>query len=170
MNVCSTAPTLSTETDKQIDRVIEEYKDEPSPLLEILNEVQHIFGYLSDDMLIAISEKLSIPTSQVYGVATFYSLLSTRPKGKHIIRVCESAPCHVMGSESVSRAVKDELGIDLGETTPDGLFTLESTSCLGICSVGPAMMVNDRVFGNLTREKVRLILRRYAKDKEASVS
>ena len=169
MNACSTAPTLSTETDKQIDRVIEEYKDEPSLSLKSSMKSSTSSAF-SDDMLIAISEKLSIPTSQVYGVATFYSLLSTRPKGKHIIRVCESAPCHVMGSESVLRAVKDELGIDLGETTPDGLFTLESTSCLGICSVGPAMMVNDRVFGNLTREKVRLILRRYAKDKEASVS
>lgn len=170
MNACQTTSTLSDEVCRQIDRVIEGYKDEPGPLLEILSEVQRIYGYLSDDMLIAISEKLEVPTSQVYGVATFYSLLSTKPKGMHIIRVCESAPCHVMGSESVLRAIKDELNIDLGETTPDGLFTLESTSCLGICSVGPAMMIDDRVYGNLTREKVRMILRRYAKGKEASVS
>jgi len=170
MSSCRTAFVLPDEVCRQIDKVIDSYKNEPSPLLEILREVQHVYGYLSDDMLIAIAEKLGLPVSKVYGVATFYSLLSTRPKGRNVIRVCESAPCHVMGSETILQAVKDELNIDLGETTPDGLFTLESTSCLGICSVGPAMMVNDKLYGNLTRERVRMIIRQYADKKEASVS
>lgn len=170
MDMSETASTLSPEASQQIDRVIEEYKDESDPLLEVLSGVQRIYGHLSGEMLIAISTRLAVPASQVYGVATFYSLLSTRPKGRNIIRVCESAPCHVSGSDSVLQAVTDELDISQGETTPDGLFTLESASCLGICSVGPAMMVNDRVYGNLTREKVRMILRRYASEKEESAS
>jgi NADH-quinone oxidoreductase E subunit len=170
MGCCKEAPAVSQEVDRQLDEVIARHKDEPGALLEILHEAQRIFGYLSDDVLTAVSKKLGIHTSEAYGVATFYSLLSTKPKGKNIIRVCVSGPCHVMGSDSIVRSIEDELQIGVGETTADGLFTLETTSCLGVCSDGPAMMINDKIFGNLTREKVRMILRSYAEEKEASVS
>ena len=145
----------------RIETAIDRYRDEQDPLLEILRDVQEFAGYLSEDVLLSVSELMRVPASQVHGVATFYSMLSTSPKGKNVIRICESAPCHVMGSDSIIKAVTDELKISMGETTEDGVFTLESTSCLGICSVGPAMMVNDRVYGNLTREKVRMIIRRH---------
>ncbi len=170
MGCCKEAPGLCAEVDRQLDEVVGKHKDQPGALLEILHEVQRIFGYLSDDVLIAVSKKLGIRTSEAYGVATFYSLLSTKPKGKNIIRVCVSGPCHVMGSDSVIQSIEDELQIRVGETTSDGLFTLETTSCLGVCSDAPAMMINDKLFGNLTREKVRMILRSYAEVKEASVS
>ena len=102
MGCCKEAPAVSLEVDRQLDEVIGRYKDEPGALLEILHEAQRIFGYLSDDVLIAVSKKLGVPTSEAYGVATFYSLLSTKPKGKNIIRVCVSGPCHVMWAQTAS--------------------------------------------------------------------
>ena len=102
-----------------------------------------------------------MPLSKVYGVATFYTLFSTKPKGKHIIRICENAPCHVLGATAVIEAFEEELGISMGGTTHDGEFTLEHTSCLGVCGVAPTVMIDDTVYGNLTPERVPLILREY---------
>ena len=127
MGCCKEAPAVSQEVDRQLDEVIARHKDEPGALLEILHEAQRIFGYLSDDVLTAVSKKLGIHTSEAYGVATFYSLLSTKPKGKNIIRVCVSGPCHVMGSDSIVRSIEDELQIGVGETTADEL-PAETTS------------------------------------------
>jgi NADH:ubiquinone oxidoreductase subunit E len=94
-------------------------------------------------------------------VATFYSLLYTKPKGKYTVRVCESAPCHVQGAQEVVDTLVRELGVSFGETTPDGLFTLEKVSCLGVCGVAPAVMIDDRVYGNLTPETVAAVLQEY---------
>ncbi len=101
---------------------------------------------------------MNLPYSYVHGVATFYSMFSLKPRGKYIIRVCESPTCHLMGSSDVIIELAKTLGVGIGETTKDGLFTLELTSCIGVCGVAPAMMINEEVFGNLTPERVQQII------------
>ncbi len=131
-------------------------------LLPILHEVQAKFGFLPESAMEEVAEGLDIPVSEVYGTATFYTLFSTKPKGKYVVRVCDSAPCHIEGSKAIIGAVADRLGIKNGETTGDGMFTLEHVSCFGVCGVAPAIMVNDEVHGNLTPEMIPDILGSYA--------
>ena len=104
---------------------------------------------------------LSIPASEVYGTATFYTLFAIEPKGKYIIRLCDSPPCHIEGAESIKHAIRKHLGILEGETTKDGLFTFEQVSCIGLCGVAPALMINDDVYGNLSPEMIPAIINKY---------
>ncbi|MCP4403714.1 MAG: NAD(P)H-dependent oxidoreductase subunit E [bacterium] len=131
-------------------------REELVPILRSLNDE---IGYLPKEMLKELSHELHLSESHTYGVATFYSMLSTEKKGEHPIKICESAPCHVVGGRTVITAIQDELGIEAGETRDDGKFSLEMVSCLGVCGVGPVMMVNSEVYGNLTPEKAVEILR-----------
>lgn len=145
----------------RVEQIISSYADVKTPLIYILKDVQKEVGYLSDIVLTKVAKATKIPLSEIYGVATFYSLFTTTPKGKFIVRCCNNAPCHVNGSKEVLDRIKDYLGVEMTETTPDGLFTLEFTSCLGLCAVAPVMMVNDEVYGNLTPEKAISILKDY---------
>jgi len=145
----------------KIDEIVDSYQDKKTPLIYILKDVQKEFGYLSEKALIRVAQKTNIPLSEIYGVATFYSLFTTKPKGKFIVRCCNNAPCHVNGSKEVLDSIKEYLKIDVGETTSDGIFTLEFTSCLGLCAVAPVMMINNEVYGNLTPEKAVAILKDY---------
>ncbi len=145
----------------QVVDVVGRVGTERAHLLEVLRQLQGDTNYLSEQVLVDVATTMDIPLSHVYGVASFYSLYSTEPKGRYIIRICENAPCHIDGAVDVIHAFKDELGIDLSETTDDGLFSLELTSCLGVCGVAPAVMVNDVVYGNVTPESVRGILEKY---------
>ncbi|KXS44481.1 MULTISPECIES: NADH-quinone oxidoreductase subunit NuoE [unclassified Candidatus Frackibacter] len=144
-----------------IKEIIVGYESEKTPLISILHRVQDKLGYLSEEVLKLVAKYLDLPLSKVYGVASFYTLLDTEEKGENIVRVCESAPCHVKGSMNVLTELKSELGIDIGETTKDNKFSLELTSCLGVCGVAPAIMVNDQVYGNLTAKKLEEILEKY---------
>ncbi len=146
---------------QDVEEIITRYREEKTPLLCILEEVQEKWGYLPRDVLGYIAKRLEIPSSTVYGVATFYAFLETKPVGKYVIRVCKSTPCHVRGATNVLEALKKELGIREGETTRDGKFTLEVTSCLGVCGVAPAMMINDVTYGNLTEDRIREVLALY---------
>ncbi len=145
----------------RIDEIVENYKDVKTPLIYILKDVQSEFGHLDDKVLTQVAKLVDIPLSEVYGVATFYSLFTTEEKGKYIIRCCNNAPCHVNGSKKVLDKVKEYLGIEFGETTDCKMFTLEFTSCLGLCAVAPVMMINEEVYGNLTPEKAVSILSDY---------
>ena len=145
----------------RIDEIIESYKDVKTPLIYVLKDVQSEFGHLSDKVLTRVAKLIDIPLSEVYGVATFYSLFTTEEKGKYIVRCCNNAPCHVNGSKEVLDNIKNYLGIEFGKTTPCKNFTLEFTSCLGLCAVAPVMMVNEDVYGNLTPEKAVAILKDY---------
>ncbi|NLW08953.1 MAG: NADH-quinone oxidoreductase subunit NuoE [Firmicutes bacterium] len=151
----------ATERKKSLRQVIAEHNSDPGALLDILREAQEIHGYLSTAVMEEIADQLGIPVSRVYGVATFYTLLATEPKGKHIIRVCESPPCHIRGAVNILETLQEVLGVNPGETTEDKKFTLELTSCLGVCGVAPAMMIGDQVYGNLTPERVKEILKTY---------
>ncbi len=144
-----------------IDKITEFYSNEPGNLLPILRDVQKETKYLSDDILIRIADNLDIPLSQVYGVATFYSLFTVKPKGKYIVRVCEDAPCHVLDAPKIYEALQECLGISAGQTTQDGLFSLEFTSCLGLCGVAPVIMVNEEVYGKITPDMIPAILAKY---------
>lgn len=145
----------------QIEAIVARHGCEATKLLPILQETQRLYGYLPEEAMQRIADALGLPLAKVFGVATFYSLFATAPKGKHIIRVCENAPCHLRGAEEIFAALREELGVEPGETTADGLFTLEHTSCLGVCGVAPVMMIDEVVYGNLTPERVREILANY---------
>jgi len=145
----------------RINEIVGSYLGVKSPLIYILKDVQKEFGYLSESVLIEVAKATNIPLTEIYGVATFYSLFTTIKKGAHIVRCCNNAPCHVNGSKDVLNKIKEYLGVEISETTPDGVFTLEFTSCLGICAVAPVMMIDNEVFGNLTPEKAVAILKDY---------
>ncbi|MCR4433110.1 MAG: NAD(P)H-dependent oxidoreductase subunit E [Caldiserica bacterium] len=141
-------------------RILKRFEPRKENLLSLLHALQRSNpqNYLEEEDLKLAANYLSLPLSFVSSVATFYSMFSLKPRGKYIIRICESPPCHLVGAESIIDTVSNFLGIKVGETTPDGLFTLELSSCLGVCGVAPAMMVNEEVYGNLTPEKVRSVL------------
>ena len=131
-------------------------------LMPILQDLNKSHGYISGEAMIHIGKALNVPRSEVYGTVTFYSFLSARPRGRHVIRVCRTISCEMQGNRHpVMTALAEELGIGLGGTTADKLFTLEETNCIGMCDQGPAMLVNEDVHVRLTPETVREILAGY---------
>ena len=143
-----------------IKEICQKYAPHKDNLIQILHEIQDQDPqhYISPEAVDTIAEYLKIPVNHIYGVLTFYTMYSTKPRGKNIIRLCESPPCYLKGSENILRKLKILLGINIGETTKDGIFTLEFTSCLGVCGNAPVMMINDDVYGDLTEEKVEDII------------
>jgi NADH:ubiquinone oxidoreductase subunit E len=142
------------------ETILKGYERSADHLLAILHDIQDASPghYLSEADMRAAADYLGLPYSTVHGVATFYTMYSLKPRGKNLVRVCQSPPCHLLGSSTISRELIRLLGIGFGATTPDKLFTLEMTSCLGVCGVAPAMMINDRVYGNLTPERIAGII------------
>lgn len=142
------------------EKILQRYERSADNLLAILHDLQDASPehYLSDADLRAAADYLKLAYGFVHGVATFYTMYSLKPRGRNLIRVCQSPPCHLLGSTTIARELMRLLGIGFGQTTPDKLFTLEMTSCLGVCGVAPAMMVNDRVYGNLTQERIAEII------------
>ena len=143
--------------------VIRSFERKPGNLIPALHAVQAAAGYLSEEAMLEVAEWLNVPVSDVYGTATFYTLFATKPKGKYIVRLCDSPPCHIEGSNAIMAAITEELGIKPGETTEDGNFTFEIVSCLGLCGVAPAIMVNEDVYGNLSPEMIGDIFLKYRK-------
>ncbi len=131
-------------------------------LVPVLTKVNKALGYLPPEAFTEISHALHVPVGQLFSVASFYEMLSTRPQGRHVIQFCESAPCHVVGGREVWAALREALKLEPGETSADGKWTLKTTSCLGVCAVGPVIVVDDDVFGNVTPKQVSEILNRYA--------
>jgi NADH-quinone oxidoreductase subunit E len=157
-------PLESSETKAAVQAVkvaIEKYGPSREELIPILNHINQEVGYLPQESLDEISLLLKVPKSQLISVASFYQMLSTKRRGKHIIKFCESAPCHVVGGREILQTLKNEINLSTCGTTSDGNWTLETTSCLGICAVGPVFMVDDDIFGNVTPEQVPQILSRY---------
>ncbi|MBN1696618.1 MAG: NADH-quinone oxidoreductase subunit NuoE [Spirochaetales bacterium] len=135
--------------------------NESSSLIPLLQSAQESYGYIPEDAIYYISELVGIPAADIYGVITFYTQFRLRPLGKYLIKVCEGTACHVNGAKKIVKAIHSELGINIGETDPDGFFSLQSVACLGCCSLSPAMMIGDRTYGSLTVETVRKILKNY---------
>ncbi len=130
-------------------------------VLVLLKKAQSQIGYIPEKSIIEIAQSLALPVSEVYGVATFYSFLATKPLGRNVIRVCQSLPCHLKHSQMLIDSLEGEIGIKPGETTADGKFSLEFTNCVGACDQAPAMLVNRDLHGNLTPDKISQILKSY---------
>ncbi|MDD7511748.1 MAG: NADH-quinone oxidoreductase subunit NuoE [Peptostreptococcaceae bacterium] len=147
---------------KELEPTLEKYAKVPGSLITILQKAQEIYGYLSIDVIHHISKATGIKPAKIYGVATFYAQFRLQPIGKNLIMLCQGTACHVNGSQMIEEAVCEYLGISDGETTEDGIFTLNNVACLGCCSLAPVMMVQsadgDETYGNLTKDKVREIL------------
>ncbi|SHH17174.1 NADH-quinone oxidoreductase subunit NuoE family protein [Thermosipho atlanticus] len=152
-------------TTEEIRNIVKEAKnetlEEQDILIYTLHKIQDKIekSYIPEHAAQIVSEELNIPISKVYEVLTFYTMFSTKPRGKYVIRVCTSLPCHVVNGKEIIQALKDELKIDFNQTTEDGLFTLEESGCLGLCGVSPVIMINQEYYGDLTPEKVREIIR-----------
>src|SRR5208337_5019266 len=158
---CQTAAALSPEILRQVDEIINRHKDQVGALMPVLQEVQEAVGYLPPAVQERIAAGLKIQGSEVFGVMSFYSMYTWKPKGKYVVRMCESPPCHISGAGNMLQALESELGVKVGETTPDSLFTLEKSACLGVCEVAPAMQINGVVVGNLTPAKIKQVLADY---------
>ena len=146
---------------EQLAQVIAELKDQPGALMPVMQRAQNIFGCVSLDVQKAIAEGLGVTLSEVYGVSTFYSQFKLKPAGKYTISVCLGTACYVKGSQKVLDRLSEELQTPVGKTSPDGLFTLNATRCLGACGLAPVMMIGDEVYGRLTPDKVPEILDKY---------
>ena len=141
-----------------IDAILEKYMNPEESLIAILQDVQGLLGYISEDSVKYITGKTGIASSRIMGVASFYAGFRLKPVGKYRIMVCMGTACHVNGSERIGDTVKRVLGIEAGDVTDDGLFSWEEVACLGCCSISPAMMINDTAYGTLTQEKVVSII------------
>lgn len=144
-----------------VQQAINRHGREREGLIPVLSEVNRTLGYLSPEALSEISRQMRVPKGQVFSVASFYRMLSTKPRGRHVIQFCESAPCHVVGGREVWQALQEELHLQPGETSPDGRWTLVTTSCLGVCAVGPVVIVDNDIYGNVDRAQLPQILARY---------
>lgn len=136
--------------DPKMQEILGKYSKEKSNLIQILNEVQEYYGYIPENAQVEISEYLSITMAQIYGVITFYSRFTLKPRGKYHIAVCLGTACYVKGSEKILDRAKEKLRIDVGETTKDGKFSLEATRCIGACGLAPVFTVNEEVYGKAT--------------------
>lgn len=164
MDLCNCMKNKSDLT--LIDGILGQYAQVEGSLITILQKAQDIYGYLPMDVLQYISEKTGIKPAKIMGVATFYTQFRLTPVGKYLILLCKGTACHVNGSDLIEKTICETLGIQDGETTEDGLFTLKNVACLGCCSLSPVMMINDETYGTLTPEKTRQILTDLAKQAE----
>lgn len=149
------------EQDAQLQAVFAKYENYPGRLMPVLQEAQAIYGYLPYEVQQKIAEALNTSVAEVYGVATFYSQFHLNPKGKYQISVCLGTACYVKGADKVLEAIEQKLGIKSGECTPDGLFSIDSCRCIGACGLAPVIMINDDVYGKLTKEETVKILDSY---------
>jgi len=145
----------------EIDTIIKQYRGNESAILAILQDIQSKEKYLPKEALEEVSQKMHIPMTQVFRIATFYNALSIKPRGRHKVDVCLGTACHVRGGNKIIDKLSRDLGIQVGETTKDKRFTLESVRCVGCCSLGPVMVVDGNVFGRLTQEKVPGLLKEF---------
>lgn len=162
-----------------IKTAIENHGKSREALIPILSEINQVYGYIPAEAFREIKRQINtidvvqgpgaadiqpqsfVSESQLFGLASFYQMLSTKPVGRHVIRFCESAPCHVMGGRQLFQAIKEQVQLQPGETSPDGRWTLLVTSCLGVCGVGPVVLIDEDIYGNVTPDQLAEILERY---------
>jgi NADH:ubiquinone oxidoreductase subunit E len=150
----------------EIKKYIEETKGmehAESYLIAVLHKVQGMFGYLDKEVMDFVAEEMNIPTAHIWGVATFYHYFNLEPIGKHVVSICMGTACYVKGGDKILDTLKSELGISTGETTEDGIFTLQEARCLGACGIAPVIMVDDKIYGELDSKKTIDVINRYRK-------
>ncbi len=162
------ATTIERDVSHIVQEAIEKHGAKRDVLIPILSEINHELGYIPAEAFLEVQkqlqnqeEKVYVSRGQLFGLASFYDMLSTKPRGRHVIKFCENAPCHVVGGKVIWDTLCETLNLHNGETTPDKKWTLVTTSCLGLCSVGPVVLIDDDLYGNVTPGQVDDILARY---------
>jgi len=151
---------------EKVARIVSKHGPGRAQLLPVLQDVMDEFGYLSGDVLIEVSRAMDISIGEIHGVASFYHFINTEKVGRYVVRLCKTISCEMQGKKKVEAAIEKELGIRFGGTTPDGLFTLQHTNCLGMCDQGPALMVNRAMFTRVSPERALQILDAYREGRE----
>jgi NADH-quinone oxidoreductase subunit E len=149
-------------TQQEIDAIVDRHQAKQSAILAILQDIQTKERYLPKETLDYVSQKMQLPLTKIFRIATFYNALSLKPRGRHTIDVCLGTACHVRGGSRIMEKLKRDLGVAVGETTKDQRFTLESVRCLGCCSLAPVMVVDQEVHGRLSQEKISGLLKKFA--------
>lgn len=152
---------LRQEDVNKIKEICASFNNDPQELINVLHKCQEHFGYLPAEVQEVISNELVVPVAKVYGVVTFYSFFTMTPKGRHPISICMGTACYVRGAEKVLDEFKKELGLQVGQTTPDGKFSLSSLRCVGACGLAPVVMVGDKTYGRVAPDDVRNIIKEY---------
>ena len=158
---------LSTAAVSQIEAICDRRKDEKTPLMMILSDIQNEYGYIPLEVQEIVSEKTGIPVAEIYGVVTFYSFFSLTPKGKYVIGCCLGTACYVRGAQQVIDKFCELLKIGPGQTTEDGMFTIDALRCIGACGIAPAVTINGKVYPKMSVPQVAEVIASY-KDKEVS--
>ena len=146
---------------KQITEICDRYKDENTPLMMILSDIQREYGYIPLEVQELVSEKTGISVAEIYGVVTFYSFFSLKPKGKNVVGCCLGTACYVKGAQQIIDKFSEILGIKPGETSEDGLFTLDALRCIGACGIAPAVQINGQVYPKMSVDKVAPLIEEY---------
>ena len=161
-------PTIERDVPAIVQEAIEKHGAKRDALIPILSEINHVLGYIPAEAFQEVRRQLQSPEeqvfvseSQLFGLASFYDMLSTRPRGRQVGKFCESAPCHVVGGKAVWDSLRETLQLKNGDTTSDKKWTLVTTSCLGLCSVGPVVLIEDDLYGNVSPDQIDDILERY---------
>ena len=152
---------LRQEDVDKIKEICASFNNDPQELINVLHKCQEHFGYLPAEVQEVVSNELVVPVAKIYGVVTFYSFFTMTPKGKHPISICMGTACYVRGAEKVLEEFKKELGLQVGQTTPDGKFSLSSLRCVGACGLAPVVMVGDKTYGRVAPDDVRNIIKEY---------
>jgi len=152
---------LRKEDVDKINAICDSFGNEPLELINVLHKCQEHFGYLPAEVQEVVAARMNVPTAKVYGVVTFYSFFTMTPKGKHPISICMGTACYVRGAEKVLDEFKKELAIQVGQTTPDGKFSLSSLRCVGACGLAPVVLVGDKTYGRVAPDDVKAILKEY---------
>ena len=160
------APAVEREIKEVVQEAIEKHGYGRDAFIPILSEINHELGYIPAEAIREVKLQINhdgsfVSQGQLFGLASFYDMLSTQPRGRHVIKFCENAPCHVVGGKAIWDSLRETLDLQNGETTPDKKWTLATTSCIGLCSVGPVLLIDDDMYGNVTVEQIPNILERY---------
>ncbi len=155
---------LTPEHLEMVDRLIEPYRGQPGNLIQVLHKAQNQVGFLPREVQVRVAEGLNVPLTKVYGVVSFYSFFNTRPKGRHKISICAGTACYVRGARELINQLKEDLQLEPGSTTEDGMFSLDLVRCVGACGLGPVVTVDDEVYGKVHREKLTKIIAKYKEE------
>ena len=154
-------PGVTAEVDlTRINAIVTEYSQQKWALIPLLQKIQNEFGYIPPQSIQLIARALGLFPSQVQGVISFYTQLYTQPRGRNVVRVCRGTACHVRGGKTILKLVKQHLGVEEGETTPDMEYTLETVACIGVCALAPNIVVGDRVYGHMNPKKVEQLFKK----------
>lgn len=145
----------------RIKEICRSFNNDPGELINVLHQTQHEFGYLPAEVQEVIASELNIPVAKVYGVVTFYHFFTMVPKGRHPVSICTGTACYVRGAEKVLEEFRKNLKIEVGQTTPDGKFSLSCLRCVGACGLAPVVMIGEKVYGRVAPEGVKVILKEY---------